>query len=68
MNDHEETKESWNATKEKLKQQFSMLTDNEIQPEESKTNEMMDRLQVKLGKTKEEIHSVILGTDNNKAV
>jgi len=62
MKDPEETKESWNATKEKLKQQFSMLTDKEIQPEENKTNEMMDRLQVKLGKTKEEIHSVILGT------
>ncbi|MCW3072457.1 MAG: CsbD family protein [Bacteroidetes bacterium] len=66
MNDQAEAEKNWNKTKGKLKQQFSILTDNDVQPAEGKTDGMMDRLQLKLGKTKEEIHSLILGTENKE--
>jgi len=50
---------SWNEIKGKLKQKFSMLTDNDLLFIEGKQDEMLGRLQVKLGKTKEEIHKLI---------
>lgn len=54
-----EMKGSWNETKGKLKQKFSLLTDNDLLFIEGKQEEMMGRLQIKLGKTKEEIHKLI---------
>lgn len=54
-----EMKGNWNETKGKLKQKFSMLTDNDLLFIEGKQDEMLGRLQVKLGKTKEEIHKLI---------
>ena len=51
--------ENWNETKEKLKQKFAMLTDNDVLLAEGKHDEMLGRLQVKLGKTKEELHKII---------
>ncbi len=54
-----ELKGNWNETKGKLKQKFAMLTDNDLLLLEGKQEEMLGRLQVKLGKTKEEIHKII---------
>jgi uncharacterized protein YjbJ (UPF0337 family) len=54
-----ELKGNWNETKGKLKQKFAMLTDNDVLLIEGKEDEMLGRLQVKLGKTKEEIHKII---------
>lgn len=54
-----ELKGNWNETKGKLKQRFAMLTDNDLLLVEGKQDEMLGRLQAKLGKTKEEIHKVI---------
>jgi len=54
-----ELKGTWNETKGKLKQKFAMLTDNDVLLIEGKEDEMLGRLQVKLGKTKEEIHKII---------
>ena len=48
-----------NETKGKLKQKFAMLTENDVLLVEGKEDEMLGRLQVKLGKTKEEIHKLI---------
>ena len=45
--------------KGKLKQKFAILTDNDLMFEEGKKDEMFGRLQVKLGKTKEELHKMI---------
>ncbi|MBL0048219.1 MAG: CsbD family protein [Bacteroidetes bacterium] len=56
-----EMKGNWNEQKGKLKQQFAELTDNDLLFEEGKKDEMMGRLQKKLGKTKEELHLLISG-------
>ncbi len=50
---------NWNETKAKLKQKLAILTDNDLLLVEGKQNELITRLQVKLGKTKEEIHKLI---------
>jgi len=54
-----EIKGSWEEQKGKLKQKFAILTDNDLMFLEGKKEEMMGRLQVKLGKTKEELEKVI---------
>jgi uncharacterized protein YjbJ (UPF0337 family) len=56
-----ELKGNWNETKGKLKQQFAMLTDDDLLLVEGKQDEMLGRLQIKLGKTKEELHTLISG-------
>jgi uncharacterized protein YjbJ (UPF0337 family) len=50
---------SWITIKGKLKQKFAMLTDNDLIFKEDKKDEMIERLQNKLGKTKEEIQKII---------
>lgn len=52
-------KGSWEEQKGKLKQQFATLTDDDLMFAEGKEEEMMGRLQVKLGKSKEELHKLI---------
>jgi uncharacterized protein YjbJ (UPF0337 family) len=52
-------KGNWNEQKGKLKQKFAMLTDNDLMFEEGKQNEMFGRIQIKLGKTKEELQKII---------
>jgi len=53
-----EWKGNWNQTKGKLKQKFAMLTDDDLLLEEGKEDEMLGKLQTRLGKTKEEIHKL----------
>jgi uncharacterized protein YjbJ (UPF0337 family) len=54
-----EVKGNWNEQKGKLKQKFAELTDNDLMFAEGKKEEMMGRLQIKLGKSKEELHELI---------
>lgn len=54
-----ELKGNWNEQKGKLKQKFAELTDNDLMFAEGKKDEMLGRLQIKLGKTKEELHKLI---------
>jgi uncharacterized protein YjbJ (UPF0337 family) len=54
-----EIKGNWNELKGKLKQQFANLTDNDLLLKEGKQDEMLGRLQIKLGKTKEELYKII---------
>lgn len=54
-----EVKGTWNEQKGKLKQKFATLTDNDLMFEEGKKEEMLGRLQIKLGKSKEELHKII---------
>ena len=56
-----ELKGNWNEQKGKLKQKFASLTDDDLMFEEGKEEEMYGKLQVKLGKTKEELHKIIKG-------
>jgi uncharacterized protein YjbJ (UPF0337 family) len=50
---------NWKVTKGKLKQRFAMLTDDDLLFVEGKQDELIGRLQTKLGKTKEEIRRLI---------
>lgn len=50
---------NWNEQKGKLKQKFALLTDNDMIFADGKKDEMLGRLQIKLGKTKEELHKII---------
>lgn len=59
MTDKTELKGNWNEQKAKLKKKFAVLTDNDLQYENGKKDEMLTKLQVKLGKTKEELHKII---------
>jgi len=61
MSNITELKGNWNETKGKLKQKFAELTENDLLLVEGKQDEMLGKLQVKLGKTKEEIHKLIQG-------
>jgi uncharacterized protein YjbJ (UPF0337 family) len=54
-----EAKGNWNEQKGKLKQKFAILTDNDLMFEEGKKEEMIGKLQVTLGKTKEELYKII---------
>jgi len=48
-------KGSWNEAKGKLKQKYGLLTDDDLTFSEGKEDELLGRLQKRLGKTKEEI-------------
>ncbi|MEA5139131.1 CsbD family protein [Arcicella rigui] len=50
---------NWNEQKGKLKARFASLTDDDLLFAEGKKEEMMGRLQKKLGKTKDELHGII---------
>ncbi len=54
-----ELKGNWQELKGKLKQKFATLTDDDLLLVEGKQDEMLGKLQAKLGKTKEEIHKII---------
>ena len=54
-----EVKGNWNEQKGKLKQKFAILTDNDLLFEKGKEEEMLGKLQVKLGKTKDELRKII---------
>ncbi|MES2620596.1 MAG: CsbD family protein [Bacteroidota bacterium] len=56
-----ELKGNWEEQKGKLKQKFAALTDDDLLFAEGKKEEMMGKLQIKLGKTKEELHTIIGG-------
>ena len=54
-----ELKGNWEEQKGKLKQKFATLTDDDLLFAEGKKDEMMGKLQIKLGKSKEELHKTI---------
>jgi uncharacterized protein YjbJ (UPF0337 family) len=52
-------KGSWNELKGKLKQQYGNLTDDDLAFSEGKEDELLGRLQRKLGKNKDEVRQMI---------
>jgi uncharacterized protein YjbJ (UPF0337 family) len=52
-------KGSWNEVKGKLKQAYGQLTDDDLIFAEGKDEELVGRLQKKLGKSKEEVREMI---------
>ena len=59
MKNLKELKGNWNEQKGKLKQRFAILTDNDLMFKEGKKEEMFGKIQIKLGKTKEELQKII---------
>ena len=54
-----EFKGSWNEVKGKLKQKYAQLTDDDLLFSEGKDDELLGRLQTKLGQTKEQLRKAI---------
>lgn len=54
-----EIKGNWNEAAGKLKQQYANLTDDDLLYVKGKEEELIGRLQKKLGKSKEEIEKII---------
>lgn len=52
-------KGNWNEKKGKLKQEYGQLTDDDLALTEGKEDELVGRLQQKLGKTKDEVRKMI---------
>ncbi len=50
---------NWNEKKGILKQKFAQLTDDDLLLIDGKQNELIGRLQIKLGKTNKEILKII---------
>jgi Uncharacterized protein conserved in bacteria len=48
-------KGDWNETKGKIKQAYGDLSDDDLKYEEGKDDELVGRLQKKIGKSKEEV-------------
>ena len=49
----------WNEIKGKLKQKYAQLTDDDLKFAEGKEDEMLGRLQKRLGKSKEDVRAEI---------
>lgn len=56
-----EIKGNWNEQKGKLKQMFAELTDNDLMFDEGKKDEMLGKIQIKLGKTEQELRDIMNG-------
>ena len=54
-----EFKGNWNETKGKLKQKYGQLTDDDLAFSEGKDDELLGRLEQKLGKAKDAIREEI---------
>ena len=52
-------KGNWNEVAGKLKQQYANLTDDDLLFKEGKEEELLGRLQAKVGKTKEQLRKII---------
>jgi uncharacterized protein YjbJ (UPF0337 family) len=52
-------KGSWNEIKGKLKQKYGQLTDNDLAFAEGKEDELLGRLQQRLGKSKDDLRKEI---------
>lgn len=50
-----EFKGAWNEVKGKIKQKHADLTDDDLEYEEGKDDELLGRLQTKLGKGRDEL-------------
>ncbi|RPH31631.1 MAG: general stress protein CsbD [Bacteroidales bacterium] len=55
-----ELNETWREKKNRLKERFIFLTDNDLKFEEGKREEMFEELRIKLGKTKQELLNIIV--------
>ena len=59
MRERESDPNNWNDQKAKLRQKFAVLTGNDLLFEEGRKEAMMQKLQIILGKSKEELTLLI---------
>jgi hypothetical protein len=59
MEELTEIKDDWIEKKRKLKRKFVILTESDLLLAEGKNEEMLYRLEIKLGRTREEIINLI---------
>lgn len=59
-------KGKWNEIKGKLKQTFADLTDDDLEYEEGKEEEMLGKIQQRTGKTKDEVRAEIQRISENQ--
>lgn len=59
MNTVDEILGDWSITKGKLRKKFANLTDSDMLLLDGRQDEMVSRLQIRLGKTRAEIHKLI---------
>jgi len=59
MSNLKEIENDWIETEAKLKQKFAKLTNNDLMLLDGKKDELLARIQLKLGKTKEEVLNII---------
>ena len=50
---------NWNKQKGELKQKFASLTENDLMFQEGEQEAIFGKLQIRLGKTEEELHKII---------
>lgn len=50
---------NWNQIKGKLKEEYAQLTDDDLLYQDGKEDQLLDRIQEKTGKTKQEIKNFI---------
>ncbi len=53
-------KENGKELKVKFKQQYTSVTDEDLRCNNGRKEEMLEKLRLKLGKTSEELHEIIL--------
>ena len=53
-------KGNWNEVKGKLKQKYGQLTDDDLMFADGKEDELLGRLQKRLGRTKDELRAEIV--------
>ena len=58
-------KGNWNELKGKIKQQYGELTDDDLVYEEGKDDELVGRIQKKIGKTKDQVVEWIQSLQEN---
>ena len=54
-----EIKENWNDTKRELRQKFAKLKDSDLILAEGMQEALLERLHIRLGKSKEELRKII---------
>ncbi|WP_343701908.1 CsbD family protein [Chitinophaga sp.] len=52
-------KDRWNEIKEKLKSMFADLSDSDLRYEHGKDDRLIGQIQIKLGKSRDEVISLI---------
>jgi uncharacterized protein YjbJ (UPF0337 family) len=59
MNSLAELKGNWTEIKGKLKQKFAILTDDDLLFAKGKQEELLGRLEIRLGKTREDVRKIL---------